>query len=273
MCEESREQLHRLLGDLAALGVRLGVDVSAEVAALEARFAVRRLPDAPPVLGVDAGTGGWVGVLLAAGRARVMAAPRLAGLVELAQESEPVQVVGVDIPIGLPDDGRRQADVLVRRELPGKASSVFNALTRSAYEAPTYPEARVAQVAATRGSGASAQSYGLRARVLDADAYVRSGPPVRVVEVHPELSFARLSGAPILAGKRTPEGRQARVEALRDAGFPVPWLAAGPGYAVDDLLDACAAAWSAARYAVGQAESFPPAPEVFSDGIPAAIRV
>ncbi len=277
--DQLRAEVERVLADLTDLGGRLGVDVRETVAALRARAddlsSPVRLPDAPPVLGVDACPGGWVGALLTGGRCQVLAGSSLARLVELARESAAVQVVGVDIPIGLPDAGRRQADVLVRRELPGKGSSVFTTLTRAAYEATTYAEARAANLEATAGTeamSAAAQSYALRERILDADGYVRSGPPVAVVEVHPELSFARLAGEPVLAGKRTPEGQQARVAALRAAGFPVPWLAAGPGYAVDDLLDACAAAWSAARVAVGTAECFPPVPEVFSDGVPAAIR-
>jgi predicted RNase H-like nuclease len=48
---------------------------------------------------------------------------------------------------------------------------------------------------------------------------------------------------------------------LQDAG------AAG----VDDVLDAAAAAWSAARIAGGTARSFPPEPESGSDGHRAAI--
>jgi predicted RNase H-like nuclease len=45
----------------------------------------------------------------------------------------------------------------------------------------------------------------------------------------------------------------------------------GQGYAADDVLDACAVAWSAARHVSGLARSLPDPPEVFSDGIPAAI--
>ena len=41
----------------------------------------------------------------------------------------------------------------------------------------------------------------------------------------------------------------------------------------DDVLDACAVAWTAHRHAVGEARSLPDPPEVFSDGIPAAIVV
>mgnify|MGYP001097360208 CR=1 FL=1 len=46
-------------------------------------------------------------------------------------------------------------------------------------------------------------------------------------------------------------------------------LRAGP----DDLLDAAAVAWTAARYVEGKASSYPDVPEVFSDGLPAAIWV
>ena len=42
---------------------------------------------------------------------------------------------------------------------------------------------------------------------------------------------------------------------------------------LDDLLDACAVAWTARRYAAGTAYSLPDPPEVFSDGLPAAIWV
>ncbi len=280
-------ELADLVSRLASLGEQHGLDVGdalRAVQALEQQGAVTRVAswfvDAPPVLGVDAGKGGWVGALVAQGRCRVLVSPTLAGLVEMAREAAEVAVVAVDIPIGLPDSGRRQADVLARGALPGKASSVFTTLTRAAYQAGSYAEAREANLAATSGElGAGAQSYALRERVLDVDGYLRAArraPAARrvpVIEVHPELCFARMTGAPLLAGKRTPEGEQARCAALSSVGFPLPRVAAGPGYAVDDLLDACAAAWSAARHALGLSESLPPEPEVFSDGIPAAIRV
>jgi predicted RNase H-like nuclease len=43
--------------------------------------------------------------------------------------------------------------------------------------------------------------------------------------------------------------------------------------AVDDVLDAAAAAWSARRVVMDEAISLPDPPEVFSDGLPAAIWV
>jgi predicted RNase H-like nuclease len=240
-------------------------------------------PDAPvepfapeaPVLGVDACRAGWVGVLLGpTGRATVHVGSTIRALVDQVQENAEIAVVAIDIPIGLPDTGGRQADALARRALPGKTSSVFSTLTRSAYESESYAEGREQNLAATQGElSASAQAYALRTKILDVDAWVRSGPGVTVIEVHPELSFARLAGAPVLASKKDDDGVRARRGALAGVGITAPGWFSGSGFAEDDLLDACAAAWSAARHLIGEGESFPPAPEVFSDGLPAAIRV
>lgn len=228
-----------------------------------------------PVLGVDGCAAGWVGVLLRPGAPpSVHHASDVAALVEQVRESVEPAVVGIDIPLGLPDDGVRRADALARRALPGKGASVFTTLTRAAYQAPTYAAAREANLAATGGThSASAQAWALRAKILQADHWLRGTPRVSVVEVHPELSFARMSGTPVRAAKRTAAGAAARRDVLRSVGFVAPGWFRGSPFAEDDLLDACAAAWSALRHATGRSESLPEVPEVFSDGIPAAIRV
>ncbi len=86
-----------------------------------------------PVLGVDGCAAGWVGAVLVPGapRPRVVVAPTIDLLVETVRADVDVLVVGIDIPIGLPDSSTRQADVLARRALPGRASSVFTTLTRA----------------------------------------------------------------------------------------------------------------------------------------------
>lgn len=228
-----------------------------------------------PVLGVDACPAGWVGVVIdPQRRASVFVAPDITGLVDLVRERHDVPVVAVDIPIGLPDAGGRQADAEARRALVGKASSVFSTPVRAAVEAATYEEARAANLAATGGrTSVSAQAYALRAKVLQVDAWVRGRPGARVIEVHPEVSFARMAGAPLLARKKDADGVRARREALAAHGIVAPAWFRGAGFGEDDLLDACAVAWTAVRHALGVSESYPEVPEVFSDGIPAAIWV
>ncbi len=226
-----------------------------------------------PVLGVDGCPGGWVGALLVPGapRPRVVVAPTIEALVEAVRAEVDVQVVGIDIPIGLPDRSIRQADVLARRQLPGRASSVFTTLTRPAYLATD----RAAADAVNRGlsgQGVGAQAFALRAKILEVDTWLHSRPTVDVVEVHPEVSFATMAGGP-LPSKRTAEGQQARLAALAAAGVAGPSVLKGTGYAPDDVLDACAVAWSAHRRATGEARWLPDPPEVFSDGIRAAIII
>lgn len=255
-------------------GIAVGPD-EVHPRTLVATTASEPLSPERPVLGVDACPAGWVGVLLGPdGRPTVHVAASIAELVALVRERAEPAVVAIDIPIGLPDSGGRRADADARRELVGKGSSVFPTLTRAAYEAETYELARAANLAATDGvSSASAQAYALGAKVLEVDAWLRSGPGTTVIEVHPELSFARMAGAPVLARKKDPEGVLARREALRAHGLTAPAWFRGAGFGEDDLLDACAAAWSAARHDRGESESFPAEPEVFGDGTPAAIRV
>ena len=82
-----------------------------------------------------------------------------------------------------------------------------------------------------------------------------------------------MAGGPVLARKKDADGVHARREALAAHGVVAPAWFRGSGFGEDDLLDACAAAWTAVRHALGVSESHPEVPEVFSDGIPAAIHV
>jgi len=276
--QDWRHELRELLGrGVEASGAGEVIEVlTAELVALgESETATPVLHPSAPVLGVDACIAGWVGVLVSPdGRLTVHVSAGIDTLVQHVRESADPAVVAIDIPIGLPDTGGRQADVLARKALPGKSSSVFSTLTRSAYQADTYAGGREASLEATDGaSSASAQAWALGPKILQVDAWVRSGPGTIVIEVHPELCFARIVGEPVLVAKKTPEGVALRREALARSGIGAPAWFSGSGFAEDDLLDACAAAWTAARHADGRSEALPDPPEVFSDGIPATIRV
>lgn len=284
---EQAARLEELLDGAAADPAAVGAALTAARSALAALDEAVAFPGAgagagalppvvvsAPVLGVDACKAGWVGAILEPGapRPRIAVAATIDALVEAVRQSLAIQVVAVDIPIGLPDSTLRQADGLARKMLRGKASSIFTTLTRAAYAEPTRAAADPVNRALT-GQGVGAQAFGLRAKILEVDAWVRSRPTVRVLEAHPELCFATMTGAPIAAGKKTDEGRAARLAALREAGLASPSVLSGNGYAADDVLDACAAAWTAARWVDGEARPLPDPPETFSDGIPAAIWI
>jgi predicted RNase H-like nuclease len=226
------------------------------------------------VLGVDGCKAGWVGALLSGTTYDVLVARDIAALVAEATRRAPgLTIVAIDIPIGLPDHGPRLTDRLARDQLPaGRKSSVFPTPSRAAVAHTTHPEVSAANRTAL-GVGLSVQAFHLVPKILDVDAFVRGGPPVTVLEAHPEVSFAELDPACVVPSKTTPAGRSAREAALRHAGLEPPAYFRGQGYAVDDLLDACAVAWTARRYADGTAYSLPDPPEVFSDGLPAAVWV
>lgn len=226
------------------------------------------------VLGVDACRAGWVGIALSGGEARAYFAPGIRELASRAAADGPLLVIAIDIPIGLADAGRRGADVLARKELKGRWPSLFITPVRAAVEAADY-QAAAAENRRLAGEGLSRQAFALRAKILDVDQWLQAGSPApaRVAEAHPELSFALMAGAPLRSRKSTWAGAAQRRTLLAQAGIVLDGDLglAGEQAGVDDVLDAAAAAWTARRVGHGSARCLPPLPEVFSDGIPAAI--
>jgi len=222
------------------------------------------------VTGLDACVGGWVAVTLppsatkkpsAAVTASIAVSPSLDGL-------SLTGVVGIDMPLGLLADGWREADALARRALGRRAVTVFAIPPRLVWEQPTYAEANWACRELT-GNGLSAQTWGLRGKLLEVDAYRRKSP-ARLYEVHPELAFAALAGAPLQESKHTPAGLAVRRQLLNRAGIALP--AKLPGAAENDLLDAAAVAWSARRIATGHAVTLTNPAQRADDNTEIAIR-
>jgi predicted RNase H-like nuclease len=157
--------------------------------------------------------------------------------------------IAVDIPIGMPEAPGRDADRAAREFVGDRRSSVFPTFPSAVLECASYDEART--FCTDRGwPKPSVQSFGLRHRILEiAPLAVRDE---RVFEVHPEVSFRELVGH-TLAPKRTAVGAAQRQLALSRAGIDLPDLP----YPTDDVLDAAVAAWSAWRFASGEALSLP----------------
>jgi predicted RNase H-like nuclease len=222
------------------------------------------------VTGLDACPTGWIAVTLppaatgeapASATASIAVSPTLDGLPLTG-------VVGIDMPLGLLADGWRDADTLARRALGRRGVTVFAIPPRPVWQQPTYAEANKACRDLT-GKGLSAQTWGLRGKLLEADAYRRNSP-ARLYEVHPELAFAALSGAPLQESKHTPAGLAIRRQLLAQAGLTLPPKV--PGAAENDLLDAAAVAWSARRIAAGHALTLTNPAQRADDATEIAIR-
>lgn len=207
------------------------------------------------VAGADVWKGQWIVVALDDGRFhRAFLAPSI----EVAAASLPdVSVLGVDMPIGLPQAGQsRTADVEARKFVGPRWQSVFMTPSRDLLEAPTHAKAN--ELAKAEGwAGISAQAYALGPQILQVQPVAERDE--RIHEVHPEVSFAAASGKTLPWAKSCWNGFALRRRILQEQGIVIPDELGDAGAAgVADVLDAAIAAWSAARVAAGQAETHPP---------------
>jgi predicted RNase H-like nuclease len=223
--------------------------------------------DGARVLGIDGCRAGWVGIVLAPSAAATGVFGASIGA--LLDAAGAVDVVGIDMPIHPAERDPRPADVAARLHLRGKASSVFPTPARSVLEAGSYADA-CAAARRLNGKAVSRQAWALSRKILEVDAFVSSAPDwaERVYEVHPEVSFSLLAGAPIRPRKTSWAGLCVRRAALAGAGVVVPDDIGEGGRlaAADDVLDAAAVAWTARRIAAGEARTFPDPPPVLPDG-------
>jgi predicted RNase H-like nuclease len=213
----------------------------------------RARPGDRPAGGLDGCRGGWV---LATARPAGPPAVELVGSFAEALarvEAGRLGALAVDIPIGLPAAGPRACDRAARLRLGPRRSSVFPAPVRPVLAAAGYAEA-LALARRVDGRGLSRQAFGLLAKIAEVDALVTPARQARIVEAHPEVCFAALTGHPMRHPKRLPAGRAEREVALAGVfpGFraaPTP-----PGASPDDVLDACVLVWTARRHLAGAAE-------------------
>jgi predicted RNase H-like nuclease len=207
------------------------------------------------VLGVDGCRGGWLAALVDDREVSWIWTRDVGELI-----GRPAEAIAIDIPIGLPDSGRRACDVEARRQLGRRGVTVFAAPLRPVLECASYGEARQV-LAALGGPSMSAQAFGIVAAVRAVDAAITPADEGRVIEAHPELAFLRMTGT-ALAPKKTTVGAAQRAAALDGAWRCVNRLWPGAAAlvasaprpaAADDALDALACAWVARRWACGEA--------------------
>ena len=226
------------------------------------------------VTGLDACRHGWVAVSLDApgpggpgGSALRVAAARVDGALAALLGGAGAGLTGIDMPLGLLESGWREADRAARGLLGPRRSSVFAIPPRAVWAQASYQAANQ-RCRELTGKGVSIQAWGLRAKLLEADRY-RATCEHPLYEVHPELAFCAMAGAPLAHGKHTAAGRDLRRDLLGLHGIAVPRVPLAP---VTDVLDAAAVAWSAWRIATGRAVTLPDRPQRDRHGLEIAIR-
>ncbi len=187
-------------------------------------------------------------------------------------------VLAIDMPIGLVNQGRRKVDGMARRLLGKKSSSVFTPPERVLLEYASlnhhlgderegsYMESYEAVNGWARqflGHGVSRQAFAIFPKIAEVDRYMTDERDRRVHEAHPELIFKRMNGDRVVEdSKRVEEGMAARARLLTqnvgvDAADIEIQKTPGVAAAIDDLYDALALLWTAARISSGDAERIP----------------
>jgi predicted RNase H-like nuclease len=202
-----------------------------------------------PIAGVDGVPGGWVIAIVSDGDVRWSVQADATAVLGATRDCV---AVGLDIPLGLPEGrARRACDTLAAARLGRARSSVFPAPPREVLAAPDYAQA-CAVARTLTGHAISLQTFHITPKIAEWDAVTL---PDRVVEVHPELALRTLSPTTDFAPKKSARGAGQRIAALARWVDPATALSDLPaGARLDDVLDALAVAWSAARWARGAAE-------------------
>lgn len=245
--------------------------------------------------GLDGCQGGWVCARWDGGAGLTLA--RLDAVEDLFEAADAPLVAAIDIPIGLPEragPGGRPPERLVRPRLGMRQSSVFSVPSRAAVEAggalhlPEDERYRAACTVARATSdpprAISKQCFHILPKILEVDRVLRSRPALdgRLFECHPEVSFWAMNGqreVPLpkkVKGRSFEDGLNFRRALLSAAGMPVERVTRETARRLkagfDDVVDACACAWTARRIAQGIALSFPDPPERDGAGLRIAIH-
>lgn len=199
----------------------------------------------------------------------------------LALDPSP-EIISVDMPIGLPErttTGGRDADIRARANLGARQSSIFAVPSRRAVMQADYRDACDAAVATSDPPRkVSKQCFNLFPKIREIDALISPALQERVRETHPELAFWALNGEkPLDEPKKVKSrpyepGLALRRRLLAAAGYDPVFLESRHGFPAskvgpDDLLDATACSWTAARIAHDRGCRFPDAPSLDAKGL------
>lgn len=214
------------------------------------------------IAGADGCMGGWIVVSHDTDREEL--SWRVVKSVDQVFDMKPeLDVLAIDVSIGLPESGSRLCDLMARSTLgPARGRSVFPAPIRAMLTAESHQAAcRLGKQ--VDGRGIPIQCWSIVPKIREVDDFLRSHPSRRehLREVHPEVCFWALAGSPMSYAKKKREGRAERLKVLEgvygDAVRGAIADCAKQGAKSDDVIDAFVALWSAGRIYNGIAIIFP----------------
>jgi len=198
---------------------------------------------------VDACRSGWIAIKFTGGCVEVDLRDEFSEIHEGVNDDGTVLV---DIPIGLPDEGRRGCDEDAKDLLGCRGNSVFYAPTRkSVFEfGENEYEAANQESKERTGNGISRQAWNIIPKIKEVNAFVEDHDGSEVRETHPEVCFYGLDGRPMAYSKKDERGEERRRQVLEEyeaeLGFCVNEVMEEAtemnGVSNDDALDALVAA-------------------------------
>lgn len=245
----------------------------------------RDTPNPPLIAGIDGCPAGWIAVIHPLNQPEHATWHIFETFAALLKHTTTFAAIAVDMPIGLPETatpGGREADRMARAVLGDRQSSVFAVPARATVNCHDYRLACETNLAHSDPPRKVAkQTFYLFLKIREIDALITPALQQRLVECHPEVAFWAINGKqPLIEPKKRksapyPPGLDLRRALLAGVGYHTELLS-GPECprrlaASDDLLDACATAWTANRLAsgpssTGTTERFPPVPQLDSRG-------
>jgi len=225
------------------------------------------------VAGIDGCRAGWLCLTkdLVTGEIHSCILERISELLTLKPRP---RIVAIDVPIGLKDSGPRACDLQARALLKfPRSCSVFPAPIRPVLTAKSYVETCQLGLKAD-GRKLNRQTWAIMPKIVEVDACLSAHLTLQrwIREVHPEVCFCAWNdNIAMVHRKKSSDGRAER-EVLVEPRYGKEYQAVQPSlprgqYSNDDLLDAFAALWTAARVAAESATVLPANPPLDSHGL------
>jgi predicted RNase H-like nuclease len=218
------------------------------------------------IAGVDGYKNRWVAAVdLGNGRTEIRPPCSFADLLS----DDAFDLIVVDIPIGLPNKGARQADVGARAILGKRQVCVFPAPIRPILDCHDRETASAVQFKIEEKK-VNVFQWAIVPKVRDVDRLVRERERRRgrIREGHPEVTFTIMNDEPLLS-KKTPEGQKQRRSLLSRyfSDLDLQLDALPQSALIIDILDAYAMLWTARRIRNGCERRFPEAVELDPFGL------
>ena len=207
------------------------------------------------IAGVDGCEGGWIAAIEADNGATLVVHYR--AFDDIIANSA-LQIIVIDIPIGLTAKGPRLCDREARKFIGVRRSSVFPAPLRPMLAARDYRDACAIRMK-IENKKCSKQLWAITSKIREVDRHMTPESQKRIYEGHPEVSFALMNNACLIHSKHKPEGRMQRVQLLEKYFFSLKkHLAPSSSLKAEgDIIDAFACLWTARRVVHNTAARFP----------------